>query len=1036
MSQIIKAVLGPTNTGKTHYAIERMLSYTSGMMGFPLRLLAREVYDRVVAIKGKNQVALVTGEERIVPEGARYWLATVEALPRHVTVDFVAIDEIQMAADRERGHVFTDHLLHRRGRFETLLLGAETMRPLISRLLPDAEIITRPRYSTLRYTKPVKLSRLPRRSAVVAFSAHDVYGLAELMKRNRGGAAIVMGALSPRTRNAQVELYQSGEVDYLIATDAIGMGLNMDIAHLSLAALDKFDGRHMRALTPAEVGQIAGRAGRYRTDGSFSTLSGGDPLDPLVVAQVEEHRYNPVKTILWRSARMDMRSVPALVRSLERPTDIDGLSRQRDAQDLLYLKRLADDSEVMDRAGGADAVKRLWDVCQVPDFRKLAAGDHLSLLKRLFLDLTSVTGKIDEDLIARAVKRVDNIHGDIDTLAGRISSIRVWTYVSHRAGWLADGGHWAHVTRGVEDKLSDALHDKLTQRFVDRRTAVLLRSLRKKGDLSVTVDRQTGRVTVEGQEIGTLKGFSFFADENASAGEQKMLNAAAEAALRTEVTRQAKLFANVGFKVLELDVSQGLDRARLTWEGAQIATLAASGNGYGLRVTVSEPHLLQSGEVELVTRKAQEWIDTRLAEKLEPLLKLSAELNGDVEVPEGSQALSGMARGIAFQLLENYGTLDRKAVQNDLKALDQDARKGLRRFGVRFGSTSLYIPLILKPHATELRLILWAMHGGHSDLPAIPTPGMVWVDVADGAPEAFYALAGFRGVGTKAVRMDMIERLADAVRPLGAGNDWFDVTPEIMGLVGLSGDDFAATMASLGYVHEIRHMPAAAKLSAPEQTTEKDGGPGGEQAETLPAAEGSSQESSAQQGSGEEAVATPEAHEASTPETVDTEGPDAAGTETAGTDAAAQVDLDSAAPAAKSAPEESGTPDDDSSDSSNTAESDDATAAPSAEDAVTGDAEAELVARHVFRWKPARRDRAPQKGRGRRNDGDGQQRRGQPNRKTGGGKAGGKSGPRSDYGRPGGGKSGGGKTPRKDKPLDPDSPFAALAALKDSLGKK
>ncbi len=980
MSHILKAVLGPTNTGKTHYAIERMLSYTSGMMGFPLRLLAREVYDRVVAVKGRGQVALITGEERIVPEGARYWLATVEAMPRHRPVDFVAIDEIQMAADRERGHVFTEHLLGTRGRHETLLLGAETMRPLIARLLPDAEITIRPRYSTLSYTKPVKLSRLPRRSAVVAFSAHDVYGLAELMKRNKGGAAIVMGALSPRTRNAQVAMYQSGEVDYLVATDAIGMGLNMDIAHLSLAALDKYDGRYMRTLMPAEVGQIAGRAGRYKTDGTFSTLSGGDSLDPLVIAQVEEHSYSPVKSILWRSTRLDMRTVPRLIRSLETPTEQDGLSRQRDAHDLRYLKAMADDPAILARTSSPEAVKILWDICQVPDFRKLAAGDHLSLLKRLFEDLTSPTGVVDEDLIVRAVKRVDNIHGDIDTLAGRISSIRVWTYIAHRSGWLADGGHWAQMTRAVEDKLSDALHDKLTQRFVDRRTAVLLRSLNKKGDLSVQVDRQSGRVTVEGQEIGTLKAFSFEADISATAGEQKMLNAAAEAALRAEVTRQAKLFANVGFKTLTLDLDKGLARPRLMWGAHPVAALKPAGNGYGFQVVLIEPHLLNADEAELVVRKAQEWIDARVAEKLEPLLKLMAELNGEAEAPEGAAPLSGIARGIAFRLLENYGTLERQDVQSDLRAMDQDARKGLRRFGVRFGATSLYIPLILKPHATELRLILWALAGNHASLPPLPTPGMVWVDVDASAPPEFYALAGFRVVGTKAVRMDMIERLADAVRPLGADNSWFEVTPEIMGLVGLSGDDFAQTMASLGYGHEVRQLPATPAPAPAEDAAPADAQTSGGAA---------SEEAIA----GEDALAVPQ-----------------------GAEPAAQDD---------SAPKESA-PEDSISEGKADERAGDSTAeTPN----IPAEAEGEpaLVERHVFRWQSGRRDKPAA-------------RKGKPGGKPGG-KSAGKSGGKSDPRR--GGKPGTSGKPksyrskeRRDKPVDPDSPFAALAALKDSLGKK
>jgi len=822
MTGIIKAVLGPTNTGKTHYAVERMLAYSSGVMGFPLRLLAREVYDRVVAVKGKNQVALLTGEERIMPDSARYFMCTAEAMPRHSAVDFVAIDEIQMAADPGRGHIFTEHLLHTRGRHETLFLGAAAMRGLIVQLVPDVEVVYRERFSSLSHVRPAKISQLPRRSAVVAFSAGDVYGMAELLKRQKGGAAIVMGALSPRTRNAQVAMYQSGEVDYLVATDAIGMGLNLDLGHVAFAGLTKFDGQNYRYLRAAEAAQVAGRAGRYKTDGSFSTLGGGgnEAMDPAMIAQIEEHRFEPVKTIYWRSQKLNFSTIPRLLQSLEQPALTDGLSRSRNSVDLLALKALAADGEISALAVHPEAVTRLWNICQIPDFRKLSPEDHYGMLRRIFVDLMGPSGTIPHDWIARQVKRLDNMDGDIDTLAGRIASIRTWTYVSHRKGWLQDAAHWAHVTRSIEDKLSDALHEKLTQRFVDKRTAVLMRSLRQRDALSVSIDSETNKVSVEGHEIGELNGFSFRVDADSSGDEQKLLKAAAEAGLQMELTRRAKIFANVGYKKLAFDFEQGLNKPILVWEGAPVATVHDSGALFGPRVKLVASTLLADENADLVREKIQQWLDERISERMDPLVKLAQELNGEIEPPEGAVPLAGLVRGVAFRLIEHYGVMARGEIDGDLRQLDQDARKGLRRFGIRIGASSLYMPFVMKPHATELRLAMWAMAGGKEGLPKIPTPGMVWVAIEEGAPNEFYELAGFLPCGKKAVRMDMLERLSDAVRPLGQNTGWFEVTPEIMGLVGLSGEDFANVMKASGYKHELREVAPVLPEVEAESTAE------------------------------------------------------------------------------------------------------------------------------------------------------------------------------------------------------------------------
>ncbi len=977
MTSSIKAILGPTNTGKTHYAVERMMGHSSGMIGFPLRLLAREVYDKVVAIKGKRAVALLTGEEKILPEGARYFLCTAEAMPRRNDLAFAAIDEVQMAADYQRGHIFTEHLLHTRGREETLLMGSDTMAPILRRLIPDIEIVRRERYSKLSYSKPHKLSRLPRRSVVVAFSAYDVYGIAEMLRRQKAGSAIVMGALSPRTRNAQVEMYQNGEVDYLVATDAIGMGLNMDIDHVAFAAMHKFDGKKVRNLTAAELAQIAGRAGRYKKDGSFTTLGGGDgfgPLDDNTIAQIENHHFPAIGAIQWRNHKLNFHSIDKLVRSLEAPTNIEGLHRTRDSIDFLALKALVSDKTIIDFAQNADSIHRLWDVCQIPDFKKLSDGEHFSVLRRIFRGLMGTSGVIEHDWVAKEVKRLDNVEGDIDTLASRIANIRLWTYISHKSGWLEDAAHWAHVTRSVEDKLSDALHQGLTKRFVDRRIAVLMRQMRRKGELTVNIDK-SDIVTVEGELIGHIKGFSFIADMSADKDEQKTLNAAAEASLSIEITRRAKIFANVGFKSLELNFENGLATPRIAWEGNVIATAHEQGAYLAPRIKLIPETMLVGENADLVAAKTQEWLDLRIADKLAPLINLARELNGETETPEGAAPLSGAVRGVAYQLMERYGVLPREVVSEELKALDNEARKALRRFGIRIGSTSLYIPFILKPHATEIRLMMWAMAEKHNKLPSIPTPGMVWCETDKSAPRQFYTLAGFRVVGNLSIRADMLERLADAVRPLGQSAGWFEVSPEIMGLVGVSGEGFAEAMAGIGYKNEVRKVaPSLAVTEKEDATLDKT------QAVKT-------EETKKEETSGEEIIAVPEAMDALEDTPVDA----------ATSDKAAVVSMNMELPEAAETNKIDET-----------------------EQACEKTSEPELVERYFFHWQP------------KRNKTQATHRPADAHRPANAGSKSTKSKPV---------KNAHVKPPIKakppvEKPIDMDSPFAALAALKEQLKKK
>ncbi|OWV32453.1 helicase [Pacificimonas flava] len=791
----LTAVLGPTNTGKTHLAVTRMCGYASGMMGFPLRLLAREVYDRVVAIKGARQVALITGEERIVPEGARYWLCTVEAMPSHIPAEFLAIDEIQLAADPERGHVFTDRLLHRRGTAETMFLGAATIAPLIRRLVPEAFIEQRPRFSTLSFAGPRKLSRLPRRSAVIAFTADEVYGLAEMLRRQKGGAAVVMGALSPHTRNRQVELYQSGEVDYLVATDAIGMGLNMDIDHVAFASLSKFDGQRQRRLTPAEIGQIAGRAGRYQTDGSFGALALGEDDDPLFtepeIAAITEHEFRRLKHLTWRNARLDWASLPRLLASLEQQPDHDDLVRVRRATDEAVLRELAKEEDIAARASSPARLQLLWDACNLPDYRKAGQRRHAALVGKLFTELTLGAGHVPRAWIGREISRLDDTQGGIDALAARMSAARTWTYISHRQGWLADQAEWAERTRALEEKLSDALHERLTQRFVDRRTSVLMRELA--GDVSRLPLEigEDGTVEMGGEALGTVEGFRFQVDPGARAGEKKKLINAAERRLAGEFAGRATELAHAPAHDLSLTLpDEGLPEVR--WQNVLVGHLAAGASP--LAPVLRFDGALRNLEPELqrkVDVRIGDWLSDRIEAELKPLARIAATAaRGDV---------NAAPRGLAVQLIEAFGILDREAAAPLLATMVDADRKLLHRAGIRIGVSQLFVPSLLRPGPTRWRIALWAAFADVASIPALPGPGLVSVERQGGVPDGFYRVAGFGLFGGRAVRLDMVERLArdlakrrKGAAPLVPPADW-------MHRLGVDAEDFSAVMKGIGY---------------------------------------------------------------------------------------------------------------------------------------------------------------------------------------------------------------------------------------------
>jgi ATP-dependent RNA helicase SUPV3L1/SUV3 len=747
-SSRLTAVLGPTNTGKTYLAIERMLGHESGMIGFPLRLLARENYDRIAKLKGVGQVALITGEEKIAPPTARYFVCTVESMPLDRSVSFLAVDEVQMAADPERGHFFTDRILNARGMNETMLLGSDTIRPVLNRLLPEIDVIARPRFSKLSYAGPKKATRLPGRSAVVGFSANEVYAIAELIRRQRGGTAIVMGALSPRTRNAQVEMFQSGEVEYLVATDAIGMGLNMDVNHVWFASLRKYDGRQMRPLRTVELAQIAGRAGRHMNDGTFGTTIDVGGLDEETVEAIENHRFDPLRDLQWRNSALDFRSVPDLIASLNRAPPHPMLQRAREQDDQLALQTLAAHSEFLPRLHAPARVKLLWEVCQVPDFRKTMTEEHTALLAQLFTHLTQGGERLPEDWIDGHVKRLERYDGDIDTLMARIAHVRTWTYISHRADWIQRAAHWQERARTLEDKLSDVLHQKLTQRFVDRRAALLVRRLRDEGEMTSSV-AAAGEVTVEGEHLGKIEGFRFVPDATDGHADQKAVLSAALKALRQDLPARLQAFANAPDGELVFDA-----QLRVCWGGGPVARLLPSGDVLAPKIEALASDLLDGPAREDVRKRAAAWVENRIRLGLSELM----------DARTTSEQLPAGARGVVFQLCENLGVLPRRPIEEQLAQLADEDRKALAKLGVRVGVYSLYFPSMLKPVPIRLRAGLWMVANNRDTIAPLPAEGRTSMDLPQGAERAFYAAIGYLPLGDHAIRADMVERLAAMAR--------------------------------------------------------------------------------------------------------------------------------------------------------------------------------------------------------------------------------------------------------------------------------
>lgn len=806
----VTAVLGPTNTGKTHLAIERMLGHKSGMIGLPLRLLAREVYDKLCTRTAPENVALITGEEKIKPENPRYYVCTVEAMPRDIEVELIAIDEVQLASDPERGHIFTDRIIHMRGTHETLLLGAETMKSVIQELVPNVNTISRPRLSKLSYAGQKKISRLPRRTAIVAFSASDVYAIAELIRRQRGGAAVVMGALSPRTRNAQVDLYQSGDVDFIVATDAIGMGLNLDVDHVAFAGTRKFDGQQHRTLLPAELAQIAGRAGRHLNDGTFGVTANVEPFEQQLIDKLESHQFPYLKSLQWRNSKLDFSSLDGLRNSLSHPPEQPYLVKSRMSDDVLALESLCKDLDVQMLAKDETSLRRLWDVCQLPDYRNVSPQQHADIIAAIYKYIMSDKGVVPETWFEDQVAHADNMQGDIDTLANRIAHIRTWTAVSSRADWLADPKSWQRRTHDIEDRLSDALHLKLVQRFVDRRTSVLMRRLRDAEDLFAEIDKK-GDIYVEKHFVGRLQGFCYSPDGSAEGSEGKAVRNAAARILAGELAKKAEQLISAKDSAFTLSRT-----GNILFESEVIGRLDRSEN-----VLAPTPHLfsdehLAPGDKERIVKRLEGWLAALVGDVLKPLVELQT-----------AQDITGLSRGIAFQLIENLGSLKRMDIAQDLRQLDQPARKQLRKYGVRFGAFNVFIPTLLKPAAAEMLLLLWALYDRSKshiepyDLPEPPRAGLT-SDVTDRKlPEQYYRTAGFQPCGPRVVRMDMLERLDQQIRPLiiwreqktsdprpvgTTGNGGFLVQADMLSILGCSWDEMKDILPALGFAVERKKI--------------------------------------------------------------------------------------------------------------------------------------------------------------------------------------------------------------------------------------
>ena len=786
-SSTCKGILGPTNTGKTYYALERMISYKNGIIGVPLRLLAREIYDRLVSLKGTENVVLNTGEEKIRGKNERYWVCTTEAMPANKTFEFLAVDEIQLCADSERGHIFTERLLYSRGQFETLFLGSAVIKDLIKLIVPDIEIISRDRLSKLSYSGKRNISKLGPRSAVVDFSVDRVYEMAERLRTSKGGAAVVLGALSPKTRNAQVELYQNGDVDHIVATDAIGMGLNLPINNVYFAAMKKFDGRRIRPLSTLEVAQIAGRAGRYTTDGFFGEIGGLKQMGESLINEVENSSFPMLRKIKWRNTELEFNNVSSLISSLDLMSSHNYLERSQDGSDISILKYIMAESPESISELDKDDVKLLWEACQIPDFRKISNQDHAGLVMKIF-EFVRAKGFIPSDWVQMEINRLDNVQGDIDILSKRVSFIRTWSFVANISKWLSDGEYFVGITRAIEDKLSDALHIKLTQRFVDLRRSVLIKKgMTENFDNKDFELRDDNCLYIKRHLFGKMDGFVFNLSGGDTVEEKKKLMQVARPFLHQHLSALVKSFYEAPESEIILD-----NNGHIFWRGSKVGELEKGQKILVPKVKLIKVGELEKGDLEKIQRKLDIFLEKKIKALLPNLLNLATD-----------HVFSGASAGLVHIFINNLGVIMKSEVMEQFKSIDHENRAKLRNIGIRFGYKTIYDPMLLKPEASKLRISLFNIFYASTKIKVFnPPPGLVTLDYDKHISKRQYLVAGFFVAGSRAIRVDMLERLYFLIKE-NLKDEWTVVQPSMLSITGLGLENFAELIKSLRF--ELKH---------------------------------------------------------------------------------------------------------------------------------------------------------------------------------------------------------------------------------------
>ena len=777
-SQKIVALLGPTNTGKTHVAIEKMLEFDSGIFGLPLRLLAREVYDKCVGKIGRDKVALITGEEKIIPTTANYFICTVESMPKNKNVDFVAIDEIQMCADKERGHIFTERMLETRGTKLTMFLGSQVMANIIEELVNNVEFEKKDRYSKLSYSGIKKISRLDRKVAIIAFSIEEVYAIAELVRRQKGGAAVIMGSLSPKTRNSQVGLYQSGDVDYLIATDAIGMGLNMDINEIYFSNLKKFDGKKTRRLNLIEMSQIAGRAGRYKNDGGFGTTGDCETLNSDEIEKIEKHNLPDTKTIYWRNSKLNFKNPDSLISSLELKPSHKSLLRTNDSLDesvlRFFLKKGANNIIYHKN------LELLWECCQIPDFEKKAYGQHINVIDKVFQFLSTRKKRIPSTFMKEQLKGLEKDHGNVDLLSHRLSNVRTWSYVANKKNWVENSDYWVQLTKNIEDKLSDKLHDELTKSFIDKKISILSRSLKQDLVLNTEINNDN-KIYIDGQLIGELKGLKFLIEVTSKTLDTdiKSIKKAARKGVEKELVKRVDKILNEA----EIEVSRD---SKIIWKNNPIARLKKGSNYLNPDIDIIADDSLNEDSKAKLHIFLSKWLSSYINEILGDLIKLT------------KHKLSNQyLRGLLFQLYENNGVVKRSDVDKIVKSIPAEERKKLWGMGVKIGRYHIYLPKMLKPKAVEFRIGLWKIFYNLSDKNKIPKSGLNFL-LGTSLEKNFLLLCGFEKFGEFFVRIDILEKLFLKIID-NTKEKKFKINAEMMNLLGCSKDNFYKLMTYMNY---------------------------------------------------------------------------------------------------------------------------------------------------------------------------------------------------------------------------------------------